>query len=44
MERDIKGAYNANIDSIYINLKNTDNSFKHYKASMKSLKEITEYL
>ncbi len=44
MERDIKGAYNANIDSIYINLKNTDNSFKHYKASIKSLKEITEYL
>ena len=44
MERDIKGAYNADLDSIYINLKDTDSSFKHYKASVNSLKEITEYL
>jgi len=44
MERDIKGAYNANIDSIYINLQNKNNSFKHYKASVQSLKEIKEYL
>ena len=44
MERDIIGAYNAKIDTIYINLKNKENSFKHYKASVSSLKEITDYL
>lgn len=44
LERDIIGAYNAKIDSIYINLNNINNSFKHYEASVSSLEEITDYL
>jgi len=44
LERDIKGAFNAGIDSIYINLKNTENSFTNYFASVSSLKEIKNIL
>ena len=44
LERDIKGAYNAGIDSIYINLKNSENSFKNYWNSVTNLREITKIL
>lgn len=43
LERDIKGAYNANIDSIFINLNNINSSFKNYTGSVNKLEEIKQF-
>ena len=44
LERDIKGAFNAGIDSIYINLNNLQNSFNDYNYTVNSLEGIRELL
>ncbi len=44
LERDIKGAYNAEIDSIYINIRNEESEFNNYIASVKCFEEIINIL
>ncbi len=43
IERDIKGAFNAKIDSIYININNTDYGFKNYKVAVSKFAEIRQF-
>ena len=42
LDRDIKGAYNAGIDSIFIDLNNIKSSFDNYLLKVNSLSEITK--